>query len=130
MAVPCYCGHQDSLSHLLECVGMSDRVQGYRDERVADLVELTKRAHNVNPELPIPFLPAEGDEIQLQFFSDSEEDEDLQKLEVEGDLVSPLSPRALLNINTKKDVTALGEEDITEDQRGEAAREEPTEAAT
>ena len=88
-----YCGGMDSLAHLQRCVNIGDMPLGTDDEsKIHYLVELTKRACNVNPGLPEPFVPDEEVDLTFPQQSDSEGDGDPLELAFEDDAMEGTPP--------------------------------------
>ena len=103
-----YCGQVDSLSHLIACVNIGDVPRGDEDELRDYLVELSRRANNVNPNYPVPQVPGDGVEICLVQHSDSE-DEGMEEcdpqLDFEDDSVLPID---LVGLATNEETGAGG----------------------
>ena len=78
-----YCGQLDSLPHLLSCVNMGPHPE---DPQVLAeyIVELARRAYNVNPKLPVPCWEGDSAEMEIEVVGTGTDDEELQ-LEFEQD---------------------------------------------
>ena len=103
-----YCGQIDSYRHLVSCVNIGPHPDG-RDQLVEYLVELSKRAYNVNPNLPVPLREGEAGEIEM-VDSDAVSEEDLHELWFEDDTELPFDERGLLDHEGQSAATEGAEE--------------------
>ena len=77
-------------------MGEIPTIEEEEEDRIAFLVELARRAYNVNPGFPVPIYPEEGGELTLHPQSDSEEEGDTQGLAFEDDEEGDLGPAAMI----------------------------------